>query len=90
MLIKHKPESCSYLIEKVVSGNGSDKFMNADFFGIEEIAKFAKAIQKYIKEMEKEKKPVINLDELKPMEKPYKMYKTLQPKEEIKKNSSDK
>ena len=34
------------------------------------------------KKMEKEKKIVIDLDALKPMKKPYKMYKTIQTMEE--------
>ncbi len=51
---KHKPEACSYLIEKVVRENGSDKFMNADFSGIEEIANFARAIQKFLRDGKRE------------------------------------
>ncbi len=51
---KHKSEACSYLIEKVVRENGSDKFMNADFSGIEEIANFARAIQKFLRDGKRE------------------------------------
>ena len=38
--------------------------------------------------MENEKKPVIDLDALKPMKKPYKMYKTIETEEEAKKKTS--
>lgn len=40
--------------------------------------------------MENEKKPVIDLDALKSMKKPYKMYKTIETEEAKQNTSSDK